>query len=50
MSITPQVISDKAFLKNIQRLPIRKIISFLDKIYLNYITRYKDETELYIKN
>ncbi|WP_247930912.1 DivIVA domain-containing protein [Streptococcus oralis] len=51
MSITPQEISDKAFSRTFRGYNQEEVDLFLDKIYfeLEEMTRYKDETELYIK-
>ena len=51
MSITPQEISDKAFSTKFRGYDKEEVDEFLDKIYIDYeeLTRYKDETERYIK-
>ena len=51
MSITPQDIVDKAFLTKFRGYDKEEFDEFLDKIYIDYeeLTRYKDETERYIK-
>ena len=51
MSITPQEIVDKAFSTNFRGYDKEEVDEFLDKIYIDYeeLTRYKDETERYIK-
>lgn len=51
MSITPQEIVDKAFSIKFQGYDKEEVDEFLDKIYIDYeeLTRYKDETERYIK-
>ena len=50
MSITPQEIVDKAFSTKFRGYD-KEVDEFLDKIYIDYeeLTRYKDETERYIK-
>lgn len=51
MSITPQEIVDKAFSTKFRGYDKEEVDEFLDKIYIDYeeLTRYKDETERYIK-
>lgn len=51
MSITPQEIVDKAFSIKFRGYDKEEVDEFLDKIYIDYeeLTRYKDETECYIK-
>lgn len=51
MSITPQEIVDKAFSIKFRGYDKEEVDEFLDKIYIDYeeLTRYKDETERYIK-
>ena len=51
MSITPQEIMDKAFSIKFRGYNKEEVDEFLDKIYIDYeeLTRYKDETERYIK-
>jgi cell-division initiation protein len=51
MSITPQDIVDKAFSTKFRGYDKEEVDEFLDKIYIDYeeLTRYKDETERYIK-
>ena len=51
MSITPQEISDKAFSRTFRGYNQEEVDLFLDKIYfeLEEMSRYKNETELYIK-
>ena len=51
MSITPQDIVDKAFSTKFRGYDQEEVDEFLDKIYIDYdeLTRYKDETERYIK-
>ena len=51
MSIRPQEIIDKAFSIKFRGYNKEEVDEFLDKIYFDYeeLTRYKDETELYIK-
>lgn len=51
MSITPQDIVDKAFSTKFRGYDKEEVDEFLDKIYIDYeeLTRYKDETEPYIK-
>jgi len=51
MSITPQDIVDKAFSTKFLGYDKEEVDEFLDKIYIDYeeLTRYKDETERYIK-
>ena len=51
MSITPQEIVDKAFSTKFRGYYKEEVDEFLDKIYIDYeeLTRYKDETERYIK-
>ena len=51
MSITPQEIVDKAFSTKFRGYDKEEVDEFLDKIYIEYeeLTRYKDETERYIK-
>ena len=51
MSITPQEIVDKAFSTKFLGYDKEEVDEFLDKIYIDYeeLTRYKDETERYIK-
>ena len=51
MSITPQEIFDKAFSTKFRGYDKEEVDEFLDKIYIDYeeLTRYKDETERYIK-
>ena len=51
MSITPQEIVDKAFSTKFRGCDKEEVDEFLDKIYIDYeeLTRYKDETERYIK-
>ena len=51
MSITPQEIVDKAFATKFRGYDKEEVDEFLDKIYIDYeeLTRYKDETERYIK-
>jgi len=51
MSITPQEIVDKAFSTKFRGYDQEEVDEFLDKIYIDYeeLTRYKDETERYIK-
>ena len=51
MSITPQDIVDKVFSKKFRGYDKEEVDEFLDKIYIDYeeLTRYKDETERYIK-
>ena len=51
MSITPQEIVDKAFSTKFRGYDKEGVDEFLDKIYIDYeeLTRYKDETERYIK-
>ena len=51
MSITPQDIVDKAFSIKFRGYDQEEVDEFLDKIYIDYeeLTRYKDETERYIK-
>lgn len=51
MSITPQEIVDKAFSIKFRGYDKEEVDEFLDKIYVDYeeLTRYKDETERYIK-
>ena len=51
MSITPQEIIDKAFSTKFRGYDKEEVDEFLDKIYIDYeeLTRYKDETERYIK-
>lgn len=51
MSITPQDIVDKVFSTKFRGYDQEEVDEFLDKIYIDYeeLTRYKDETERYIK-
>lgn len=51
MSITPQDIVNKAFSTKFRGYDKEEVDEFLDKIYIDYeeLTRYKDETERYIK-
>ena len=51
MSITPHEIVDKAFSTKFRGYDKEEVDEFLDKIYIDYeeLTRYKDETERYIK-
>ena len=51
MSITPQDIVDQAFSTKFRGYDKEEVDEFLDKIYIDYeeLTRYKDETERYIK-
>lgn len=51
MSITPQEIVYKAFSTKFRGYDKEEVDEFLDKIYIDYeeLTRYKDETERYIK-
>ena len=51
MSITPQDIVDKVFSTKFRGYDKEEVDEFLDKIYIDYeeLTRYKDETEPYIK-
>ena len=51
MSITPQEIVDKAFSTKFRGYDKEEVDEFLDKIYIDYeeLTRYKDETERYIR-
>ena len=51
MSITPQDIVDRAFSTKFRGYDKEEVDEFLDKIYIDYeeLTRYKDETERYIK-
>ena len=51
MSITPQDIVDKASSTKFRGYDKEEVDEFLDKIYIDYeeLTRYKDETERYIK-
>ena len=51
MSITPQDIVDKVFSTKFRGYDKEEVDEFLDKIYIDYeeLTRYKDETERYIK-
>lgn len=51
MSITPQEIVDKAFSIKFRGYDKEEVDEFLDKVYIDYeeLTRYKDETERYIK-
>ena len=51
MSITPQDIVDKAFSTKFRGYDKEEVDEFLDKINIDYeeLTRYKDETERYIK-
>ena len=51
MLITPQDIVDKAFSTKFRGYDKEEVDEFLDKIYIDYeeLTRYKDETERYIK-
>ena len=51
MSITPQDIVDKVFSTKFRGYDQEEVDEFLDKIYIDYeeLTRYKDETERYIR-
>ena len=51
MSITPQEITDKEFSRKFRGYDQEEVDEFLDKIYIDYeeLTRYKDETERYIR-
>ena len=51
MSITPQDIVNKAFSTKFRGYDKEEVDEFLDKIYIDYeeLTRYKDETERYIR-
>ena len=51
MSIKPQYIVDKSFSTKFRGYDKEEVDEFLDKIYIDYeeLTRYKDETERYIK-
>ncbi len=51
MPITSQDIVDKTFSTKFRGYDMEEVDGFLDEIYIDYeeLTRYKDETELYIK-
>ena len=51
MSITPQDIVDKVLSTKFRGYDQEEVDDFLDNIYIDYeeLTRYKDETERYIK-
>ena len=49
--ITSQDIVDKTFSTKFRGYDMEEVDGFLDEVYIDYeeLTRYKDETELYIK-
>ena len=51
MPITSQDIVDKTFSTKFRGYDMEEVDGFLDEVYIDYeeLTRYKDETELYIK-
>ena len=51
MLITSQDIVDKTFSTKFRGYDMEEVDGFLDEVYIDYeeLTRYKDETELYIK-